>query len=55
VVTTERFLSAARTKPKHLKALRDHVRKELRWRRGSPTRTGGSRGSAERSATSPRP
>jgi exopolyphosphatase / guanosine-5'-triphosphate,3'-diphosphate pyrophosphatase len=30
VVTTERFLRAERTKPKHLKALRDHVRKELR-------------------------
>jgi len=30
VVTTERFLSADRIKPKHLKALRRHVREELR-------------------------
>ena len=30
VVTTERFLSAERTKSKHLRALRDHVREELR-------------------------
>ena len=30
VVTTERFLSTDRPKPKHLKALRDHVRGELR-------------------------
>jgi exopolyphosphatase/guanosine-5'-triphosphate,3'-diphosphate pyrophosphatase len=30
VVTTERFLSAEKTKPKHLKALREHVRDELR-------------------------
>jgi exopolyphosphatase/guanosine-5'-triphosphate,3'-diphosphate pyrophosphatase len=29
VVTTERFLSAERVKPKHLKALREHVRSEL--------------------------
>jgi exopolyphosphatase/guanosine-5'-triphosphate,3'-diphosphate pyrophosphatase len=29
VVTTERFLSAERVKPKHLKALREHVRAEL--------------------------
>jgi exopolyphosphatase/guanosine-5'-triphosphate,3'-diphosphate pyrophosphatase len=29
VVTTERFLAAERTKPKHLKALREHVREEL--------------------------
>jgi exopolyphosphatase / guanosine-5'-triphosphate,3'-diphosphate pyrophosphatase len=38
VVTTERFLSSERTKPKHLKGLRDHVRKELRsapWLEGA--------------------
>ncbi len=29
VVTTERFLGAQRVKPKHLKALREHVRDEL--------------------------
>ncbi len=29
VVTTERFLAAERVKPKHLKALREHVRTEL--------------------------
>ena len=29
VVTTERFLAAERVKPKHLKALREHVRGEL--------------------------
>ena len=29
VVTTERFLAAERVKPKHLKALREHVRREL--------------------------
>ena len=29
VVTTERFLDAERVKPKHLKALREHVREEL--------------------------
>jgi exopolyphosphatase/guanosine-5'-triphosphate,3'-diphosphate pyrophosphatase len=30
VVTTERFLTAERVKPKHLKALREHVRDELK-------------------------
>ena len=30
VVMTEAFLNAERTKPKHLRALRDHVREELR-------------------------
>jgi exopolyphosphatase/guanosine-5'-triphosphate,3'-diphosphate pyrophosphatase len=30
VVTTERFLAAERVKPKHLKALREHVRDELK-------------------------
>jgi exopolyphosphatase/guanosine-5'-triphosphate,3'-diphosphate pyrophosphatase len=30
VVTTERFLDTQRVKPKHLKALREHVREELR-------------------------
>ena len=44
VVTTERFLAAERVKPKHLKALREHVREELAeagWLRGAPGRLAG--------------
>jgi exopolyphosphatase / guanosine-5'-triphosphate,3'-diphosphate pyrophosphatase len=44
VVTTERFLAGERVKPKHLKALREHVRKELRsapWLAGAPGRLAG--------------
>jgi exopolyphosphatase/guanosine-5'-triphosphate,3'-diphosphate pyrophosphatase len=44
VVTTERFLSTDRPKPKHLKALRDHVRGELRsapWLADAPRRIAG--------------
>ena len=44
VVTTERFLAAERPKPKHLKALREHVRDELRstpWLGGTPGRIAG--------------
>jgi exopolyphosphatase/guanosine-5'-triphosphate,3'-diphosphate pyrophosphatase len=44
VVTTERFLSAERVKPKHLKALRGHVRSELAaadWLRDSEGRLAG--------------
>jgi exopolyphosphatase / guanosine-5'-triphosphate,3'-diphosphate pyrophosphatase len=44
VVTTERFLAAERVKPKHLKALREHVREELaeaRWLRGADGRLAG--------------
>ena len=44
VVTTERFLAMERVKPKHLKALREHVRGELaeaRWLRGAPGRVTG--------------
>ena len=55
VVTTERFLTDERVKPKHLKALRDHVHDELEqapWL-ARPAR-GGSRASAAPSATSPR-
>jgi exopolyphosphatase/guanosine-5'-triphosphate,3'-diphosphate pyrophosphatase len=39
VVTTERFLTAERVKPKHLNSLREHVQGELAeagWLRGSP-------------------
>ena len=39
VVTTERFLAHERVKPKHLKALREHVTEELRsapWLSGAP-------------------
>jgi exopolyphosphatase/guanosine-5'-triphosphate,3'-diphosphate pyrophosphatase len=39
VVVTERFLAAERVKPKHLKALREHVREELAgagWLRDAP-------------------
>ena len=44
VVTTERFLPTERTKPKQLKALREHVREELGsapWLRGAPGRLTG--------------
>jgi exopolyphosphatase / guanosine-5'-triphosphate,3'-diphosphate pyrophosphatase len=44
VVTTERFLSADRVKPKHLKALREHVREELEsapWLDHAPGRLAG--------------
>jgi exopolyphosphatase / guanosine-5'-triphosphate,3'-diphosphate pyrophosphatase len=44
VVTTEHFLSTDRPKPKHLKALRDHVRGELRsapWLADAPRRIAG--------------
>jgi exopolyphosphatase/guanosine-5'-triphosphate,3'-diphosphate pyrophosphatase len=44
VVTTERFLTAERVKPKHLKALREHVREELAgagWLRDAPGRLAG--------------
>jgi len=44
VVTTERFLAAERVKPKHLKALREHVREELAeasWLPGAPGRLAG--------------
>jgi exopolyphosphatase / guanosine-5'-triphosphate,3'-diphosphate pyrophosphatase len=44
VVTTERFLSAERVKPKHLKALRSYVADELasaKWLRGAPGRLAG--------------
>ena len=54
VVTTERFLTAERVKPKHLKALREHVRDELAeadWLADAPD---GWRASAGRCATSPR-
>ena len=44
VVVTERFLAAERVKPKHLKALREHVREELAgagWLRDAPGRLAG--------------
>jgi exopolyphosphatase / guanosine-5'-triphosphate,3'-diphosphate pyrophosphatase len=44
VVTTERFLSGDRAKPKHLKALREHVREELgsaQWLEGAQGRLAG--------------
>jgi exopolyphosphatase/guanosine-5'-triphosphate,3'-diphosphate pyrophosphatase len=44
VVTTERFLSSERVKPKHLKALREHIEEELasaKWLRGAPGRLAG--------------
>ena len=44
VVTTERFLAAERVKPKHLKALREHVHDELAeapWLRDAPGRLAG--------------
>jgi exopolyphosphatase / guanosine-5'-triphosphate,3'-diphosphate pyrophosphatase len=44
VVTTERFLSSERVKPKHLKALREHVAEELanaKWLRGARGRLAG--------------
>jgi exopolyphosphatase/guanosine-5'-triphosphate,3'-diphosphate pyrophosphatase len=44
VVTTERFLPTERAKPKQLKALREHVRDELRsapWLRDVPRRLAG--------------
>jgi exopolyphosphatase / guanosine-5'-triphosphate,3'-diphosphate pyrophosphatase len=44
VVTTERFLPTERAKPKHLRALREHVRDELRsapWLRDVPGRLAG--------------
>ena len=54
-VTTERFLARERVKPKHLKALREHVRDELaEARRGSDDGAGSSPASAGRCATSPR-
>ncbi len=44
VVTTERFLPTERVKPKQIKALREHVRDELRsapWLPGAPGRLAG--------------
>ena len=44
VVVTERFLAAERVKPKHLKALREHVREELAaadWLHEAPGRLAG--------------
>ena len=44
VVTTERFLTAERVKPKHLKALREHVGDELAeadWLEDAPGRLAG--------------
>jgi exopolyphosphatase/guanosine-5'-triphosphate,3'-diphosphate pyrophosphatase len=44
VVVTERFLAAERVKPKHLKAVREHVREELAsagWLRDAPGRMAG--------------
>src|SRR3954447_1706319 len=44
VVTTERFLRGDRAKPKHLKALREHVRDELasaQWLEGAQGRLAG--------------
>jgi exopolyphosphatase/guanosine-5'-triphosphate,3'-diphosphate pyrophosphatase len=44
VVTSERFLAAERPKPKHVKALREHVREELSsapWLRKAPGRIAG--------------
>ena len=44
VVTTERFFPAERVKPKQVKALREHVRDELRsapWLPGAPGRLAG--------------
>ena len=54
VVTTERFLPTERVKPKQLKALREHVRGELRsapWLPGAPGRLAGIGGTVRNLAS----